>query len=118
MSLVACVQCGKQISSQALMCLHCGTVKSDITDDQQLTLNKRKIREKIYHLNMFSYAVMTVFGVGFAWYWVQSGGFFLPTGKGPFYVMGSMVLVYLGVRVMLVKAQREQRALNKIRFDR
>jgi hypothetical protein len=119
MSIISCSECGEKISSQAPMCLHCGSHREDfeITDEQQLVLKQRKARDKIYHQKMISYAIMTVFGLGFGWYWWQSKGFFLPSGKGPFMVMGLSVLAYLVLRVFMLQAERKLRALKRIRIQ-
>jgi len=99
------------------MCLHCGVRRGgEITDEQQLVLRQRQIRDRIYHLKMTSYAVMTVFLVGFGWYWWASSGFQVRSGSAPFILMGLCAVAYLLVRVLLFQAHRKQRELKRTRI--
>ena len=117
MSIVSCAQCGKKISTEAPVCQHCGLQRGDEnTDERQLVLRQRQIRDRIYHLKMTSYALMTVFLVGFGWYWWASSGFQVSSGSAPFILMGLCAMAYLLLRVLLFRAQRKQRQLKRTRI--
>jgi len=113
MSIVACPKCGSKISSQAKMCLHCGHVRTGVDDERSLVLRQRRIRDRIYHLKMTSYAVTAVFLAGFGWFWWESDGFVQLPPAGPFVLMGLCAFVYLCLRVVLFQAQRTQRELKQ-----
>ena len=100
MAIIACPECGKKISSHAPICTHCGFQIGDVSEEQLEVFRGRKLRDKIYHLNMTSYVVITVFVAAFAWYWSDSGGFEHPSSAGPFILMGLAAVAYLFVRVL------------------
>lgn len=95
------------------MCLHCGRVRADLGDEQSLVMRQRRIRDKIYHLKMTSYAVMAVFLAAFSWYWWDSAGFVQPSSAGPFILMGLSGLAYMIVRALVFRAQRTQKELMR-----
>jgi hypothetical protein len=96
------------------MCLHCGYVQTEMGDEQSLVLRQRRIRDKIYHLKMTSYAVMAVFLGAFSWYWWDSAGFVQPSSAGPFVLMGLSGLAYMIVRALVFQAQRKQKELKRV----
>jgi len=112
MSIVACPKCGSKISSLAKICLHCGHQRTGIDDERSLVLRQRRIRDKIYHLKMTSYAVTAVFLAGFGWFWWESDGFVQIPSERPFVLMGLCAFVYLVLRVLLYQAQRAQKELK------
>jgi len=113
MSIVACPQCGKRISSLAAICDHCGYETGDVSEEDLQRFRERRLRKRIYHLNMASYAVMATALLAFAWFWVGTGGFQMPPGtNGPFFLFGLGAIGYLVVRVLLFRA-RKQRKLNR-----
>lgn len=114
MAIIACPECGKKISSKAVMCFRCGFTTGEVSEEQLKVMRIRRIGEKIYHLNMISYAVMTVFVAGFAWYWWDSGGFQHLSSPGPFILMGCAAIAYLVIRVLLFRERQKRRALQKM----
>ena len=72
------------------------------------------VRERIYRLNMISYAVITVFVAAFGWYWWSTSGFQQPSAAGPFYLMGVSALAYLVVRGFLFQARKRQKELKRL----
>ena len=118
MAIIACPECGKKISSHAPICTHCGFQIGDVSEEQLEVYRGRKLRDKIYHLNMTSYVVITVFVAAFAWYWWDSGGFEHPSSAGPFILMGLAAVAYLFVRVLLFRNRHRYRKLRQKDFMR
>jgi membrane protein YdbS with pleckstrin-like domain len=118
MAIIACPECGKKISSHAPICSHCGFQKGEISEEQLAVFQARKLRDRIYHLNMISYAVITAFVAAFGWYWWDSGGFEHQSSAGPFILMGLAAVAYLFVRVLLFRKRQQQKALRKKEFMR
>jgi hypothetical protein len=113
MSIIACPQCGKRISSVAPICLRCGFQRSEASAEQLNVFRIRQAREKLYRLNMTSYGVITVFVAAFGWYWWNTAGFQQPSSSGPFILMGISALAYLAVRVLLFGARRRLKDLKR-----
>ncbi len=116
MAIIACPECGKKISSHAPICNHCGSRMGDVSAEQIEKFRARKLRDRIYHLNMISYAVITAFVAAFGWYWWDSGGFEHQSSAGPFILMGLAAVAYLYVRVLLFRNRRRQKVLRQNQF--
>lgn len=112
MSIISCPECNKQISSKAALCSYCGFQLGDVTERDLEIFRARKLRDRIYRLNMTSYAVITVFIAGFAWYWWDSRGFTQMSSAGPFVLMGLAATAYLAVRAFLFGARRQKKAMR------
>jgi uncharacterized membrane protein len=110
MSIIPCPECGKEISNKAVICRNCGHHLGEATEEDIAIFEARKLRDRIYRLNMFSYLVITVFLAGFAWYWWESKGFSQMSSAGPFIMMGITAIAYLVVRGLLFKARQERKA--------
>ena len=113
MSLIACPDCGKKISSRAVMCSRCGFQLGEATEQDLAVYHARKLRDQRYRLNMFSYLAMTVFVGGFGWYWWESAGFQRPPSTGPLLLMGVGAVAYIVVRAFLFQNRRLQRAMRR-----
>jgi hypothetical protein len=113
MSIIACPECGKKISSRASLCSYCGFELGEVSEEDREVFRARKLRDRIYHLNMWSYAAITVFVAGFGWYWWNSGGFVNPPTPGPFIVMAVAALGYLVVRAFLFRARQKRKAMRQ-----
>jgi len=113
MAIINCPECGKKMSSRAVICLSCGFTNGEVTQEQLEVIQFRRLREKIYQISMISYAVMTVFIMGFGWYWWESGGFQYRSSSGPFIVMACAAMAYLAVRIALFSYRQKRRALQK-----
>ncbi|MEE8495909.1 MAG: zinc ribbon domain-containing protein, partial [Xanthomonadales bacterium] len=111
-----CPECGKKISSHAPICTHCGFQMGEVSAEQFEVFRARKLRDKIYHLNMISYAVITVCVAAFGWYWWESEGFEHQSSSGPFILMGLAAVAYLLVRVLLFRHRQQRKALRKKQF--
>jgi len=103
MTIIACPECGKKISSHAPICSYCGFQMGEVSEEQLAAFQARQLRDKIYHLNMISYTVITAFVAAFGWYWWDSGGFEHQSSSGPFILMGLAAVAYLLIRVLLFR---------------
>ena len=115
MAIIACPECAKKISSRAVICSFCGFQLGEVTEEDLEIFRARKLRDRIYRLNMVSYAVITVFVAAFGWYWWESKGFVEPSSKGPFILMGVSAVAYLVVRGFLFQARHQRRAMRQKR---
>lgn len=113
MSIIACPDCGKKISSKARICSHCGHQLGEATEEDRAVFEARRLRDRIYRLNMASYLVITLFLAGFGWYWWASAGFTRMPDVGPFIVMGLASAAYLVVRFLLFRARRDRKAMRE-----
>jgi hypothetical protein len=112
MSIIACPECGKKISSRAALCSYCGFQLGEVTDQDIEVFKARRLRDRIYRLNMTSYAVITAFVGGFGWYWVDTKGFVEPSSTGPFILMGLAAVAYLVVRALLFRSRQQRKAMR------
>lgn len=113
MAIIACPECGKKISSRAALCSHCGFQLGEVTEQDLEVFRMRKLRDRIYRLNMISYAVITVFLAGFGWYWWDTRGFVQAASTGPFIVMGVAAIGYLAVRILLFRARQQRKRMQR-----
>ena len=112
MTIIACPDCNKKISSRTAICSYCGYQLRDATEADLAVFRARKLRDRIYRLNMTSYAVITVFIGAFGWYWWDSRGFSGASSIGPFILMGLAASAYLVVRALLFRSRRVQRSMR------
>lgn len=113
MAIVRCPNCSRRISSQAPLCAHCGFARGELSPEEQQEFERRRLRDRLYHLKMFSYVAMTLMIAGFGWYWWASDGFQQAMTAGPAALLGVGVIAYLVVRVLLFTNGRRLRALNR-----
>ena len=113
MSLIACPNCGKKISSHAAICSWCGFQLGEVTEQDLAVFRARKLRDQRYRLNMLSYLAITIFVGGFGWYWWDSAGFQQPPSTGPLILMGLGAVAYVVVRAFLFQNRRLQRAMRR-----
>ena len=110
MAIVSCPECRKKMSSKASICPNCGYQAGEVSEEQLEVFRARRLRDRIYHLNMVSYAIITAFVGGFGWYWWSTGGFQQPSARGPFILMGLAAVAYVVVRALLFSSRHKQRA--------
>lgn len=115
MSIISCPQCNRNISSRARICNFCGFHLGEVTEEDLMVFRARQLRDRIYRLNMISYAVITVFIAGFCWYWWESRGFSQMSSAGPFVLMGLAAVAYLVVRAFLFSNRHQQKAMRQAR---
>jgi hypothetical protein len=124
MSIIACPECKKKISSKASICSFCGYQLGEVTEADLEVFRARRLRDRIYRLNMSSYAVITVrlnmssyavitvFVAAFCWYWWDSRGFSQASSIGPFVLMGLSAVAYLVVRALLFRCRQQRKAMR------
>jgi hypothetical protein len=112
MSIIACPECGKKISSHTAICTFCGFQLGEVSEADLAVFRARKLRDRIYRLNMTSYAVITVFVAAFGWYWWDSRGFSQASSAGPFTLMGLSALAYLVVRGFLFRCRQLKKSMR------
>jgi hypothetical protein len=113
MSIIPCPDCGKKVSSVAAICSYCGFQLGEVSEEDLEVFRARKLRDKVYRLSMYSYAVITVFVAAFGWYWWDSGGFQRRSSSGPFVLMGLSAVAYVIVRALLFIARHRQKELRQ-----
>ena len=112
MTIIACPECNRKISSQTAICTYCGYQLGEVTETDLAVFRARKLRDRIYRLNMVSYAVITVFVAAFGWYWLDSQGFSGASSAGPFILMGLAAIAYLVVRALLFRSRQVQKSMR------
>lgn len=115
MSIVSCPECNKKISSRSAICSYCGFQIGEVTEEDLEVFRARKLRDRIYRLNMTSYAVITVFVAAFGWYWWDSHGFVQQPSAGPFILMGLAAVAYIVVRAFLFRCRQQRKAMQQLR---
>ena len=115
MSISSCPECGKKISSRAVICNYCGFQLGEVTEQDLQVFRARKLRDKLYRLNMISYAVITLFIAAFCWYWWDSRGFSRMSSLGPFVLMGIAAVAYVVVRVFLFRNRQALKSMRQAR---
>jgi sulfite exporter TauE/SafE len=101
------------MSSVAGFCSRCGYTDGELTEQQKDVMRMRGLRDKSYHLRMWSYAVVTVFMGGFGWFWWSSVGFENRPASGSFVLMAITAIVYLLLRSRIFSNRQQQKALRK-----
>ncbi|NND45345.1 MAG: hypothetical protein HKN58_08475 [Xanthomonadales bacterium] len=112
MALIRCPGCGQRVSDVLSMCPNCGHVRGEVDDERLLEFQRRKLRDHVYHLNMTSYVVITVFLGGFGWYWWDTSGFQERASFGPIALLGVSTVAYLAIRGFLFNARRKLKKLT------
>lgn len=114
MAIINCPYCNKRITELSSRCPHCGFEREgDEGSERKIELKRRALRDRVYHLNMISYAVITLFLAAFGWYWWDSDGFQAPSSRGPVYLLALGTMAYLVIRVLLFRARKELRRYNR-----
>ena len=111
MALITCPSCSKRVSDVTQMCPHCGFHRGEASDEQLKEFQRRRLRDRIYHLKMASYAVMSLFLAAFGWYWWESAGFQHKPTVGPMSLLAVGAAAYLVNRTLLFRARRQMRQL-------
>ncbi|NIP16862.1 MAG: hypothetical protein GWM87_00905 [Xanthomonadales bacterium] len=112
MAIINCPSCRKKISNVTAMCPYCGFKRGEVNEEDLQEFERRRLRDRVYHLKMTSYLAITLFLAAFGWYWWQSGGFQAMPGKGPVVLVALGAVGYLFIRVLLFAATRELRRLR------
>jgi uncharacterized membrane protein YvbJ len=110
--IINCPNCGKPVSSKAVLCSHCGYELGEVSEEQLQEFERRRLRDRIYRLRMTSYAAITALVAACGWYWWESRDFSGPPSIGPVTLMAAGTLGYVVVRGLLFNARR---AMKKLR---
>jgi len=113
MAIISCPECNKQISSRSAICSFCGFQLGEVSEADLEVFRARKLRDRIYRLNMASYGVITLFVAAFGWYWWDSRGFSQAASVGPFILMGIAATGYAVVRVLLFRSRQKRKAMRR-----
>ena len=113
MALINCPACGERVSGVLSTCPKCGHVRDTEDSEQLAELQRRKLRDRVYHLKMISYVAITVFVAGFGWYWWDTRGFQQSSSAGPLVILGLAALAYLAIRALLFSSRRRLKQLSR-----
>ena len=115
MSAIACPECNKRISSHSSICRFCGHRFGEVSPEDIALYEARRMRDRIYRLNMVSYLVIAFLLAGFAWFWWDTAGFSRMPGAGPLVFTGIAALCYVVVRGLLFRVRKQRRAIQQTR---
>jgi len=113
MAIIACPSCDKNISSHSSLCPYCGFQRGEVAEEQLKEFQRRKLRDRIYHLKMTSYAALALLIAAFGWFLVDTSNLQRMPSIGPYVLFSVGGLGYLVVRVYLY---RSKVALRKLSF--
>lgn len=103
MAIIKCPRCDSRISSLTRQCPQCGFERGQADQDDMRELRRRKIRDRVYHLKMSSYGVLTLLLAAFAWYWVETDSFQYQSPMGPYVLFSISAVAYIVIRIYLFK---------------
>lgn len=112
MAIISCPSCKKNISSHTMLCPYCGFQRGEVEEEQLKEFHRRKLRDRIYHLKMSSYAALFLLIVAFGWLLVASSNFQQMPSIGPYVLVGVGASCYLVIRIYLHRAKTELRKLS------
>jgi hypothetical protein len=101
MAIVNCPKCDKSISSRTMLCPYCGFQRGEVAEEKLKESLPLKLRDRIYHLKMSSYAALSVLLGAFAWYMTDTAGFQHSASMGPYVLFTIAAAVYLVIRIYL-----------------
>ena len=113
MAIISCPDCDKNISSHSMLCPYCGFQRGEVAEEQLVEFRRRKLRDRIYHLKMASYAALMMLIGAFGWYMVDTSGFQNFSSIGPFILFAVGAVCYLGIRIYLYKFKIALRKLGR-----
>ena len=111
MAIVDCPKCKKLISSRTKLCPYCGFQQGEVDEEDLKEYRRRKLRDRIYHLKMSSYAALTLLIAAFGWYLQSTQWFQQPSTIGPYLLFSIGALAYMTIRVLLFRAKSALRKL-------
>jgi hypothetical protein len=112
MAIIACPGCDKNISSRTKLCPHCGFQRGEVTEEELKEFRRRKLRDRIYHLKMTSYAALTLLIAAFGWYMKDTQGFQYQSSSGPYILFSVGAVCYLVIRIFLFKNKADLKKLS------
>ena len=112
MAIISCPKCNKNISSHTMLCPYCGFQRGEVAEEQLTEFRRRKLRDRIYHLKMTSYAALALLISAFAWYLVEAPTLQKSPSIGPVVLIIVAVPGYLLTRIFLYKTKAALRKLS------
>jgi len=112
MAIIPCPNCKKLISSHTSICPYCGFQRGEVSEAQLKEFQRRKLRDRIYHLKMSSYAALALLIAAFGWFLVATENLQHLSGTGPFVLFATGSLCYLVIRFYLYRATAALRRLG------
>lgn len=103
MAIISCPSCEKFISSHTTLCPYCGFQRGEVSEAQLTELRRRKLRDRIYHLKMTSYAALALLIAASGWFLVETASFQHIPSIGPYILFLVGTVAYLVIRVYLYK---------------
>ena len=114
MAIISCPECEKYISSHTSLCPYCGFKRGEVAQKQLKEFRRRKLRDRIYHLKMTSYAALALLIAAFGWFLVGTENLQHMSSIGPYLLFSVGSLCYLVIRLYLYRAKA---ALRKLSFQ-
>jgi hypothetical protein len=111
MAIIACPSCEKLISNRTMLCPYCGFQQGEVAEEDLKEFRRRKLRDRIYHLKMSSYAALTLLIAAFGWYLHVTQWFQFQSSVGPYILFAVGALSYLVIRVFLFRSKMALRRL-------
>ena len=112
MAIISCPKCSKLISSHTSLCPYCGFQRGEVSEAQLKEFRRRKLRDRIYHLKMSSYAALALLLAAFGWFLVDTENLQHMSGIGPYVLFAFGGLCYLVIRIYLYKSKVALRKLG------
>jgi hypothetical protein len=88
-----------------MLCPYCGFQRGEVAEEQLKEFKRRKLRDRIYHLKMASYAALTLLIVAFGWYLSEFSDTQYRPSAGPYALFAIGAVCYLVIRVYLYKSK-------------
>jgi len=96
-----------------MLCPYCGFQRGEVAEAQLIEFRRRKLRDRIYHLKMTSYAALMMLIVAFGWFMVDTSGFQYRSSIGPFILFALGAVSYLTIRIYLYQSRVALRKLSR-----
>ena len=112
MAIISCPNCNKNISSHTMLCPYCGFQRGEVAEEQLKEFRRRKLRDRIYHLKMTSYAALAILIAAFGWFLVGTENLQRMSSIGPYALFSVGSLCYLVIRLYLYRAKAALRKLS------
>jgi hypothetical protein len=96
-----------------MLCPYCGFQRGEVAEAQLIEFRRRKLRDRIYHLKMTSYAALMMLIVAFGWFMVDTSGFQYRSSIGPFILFALGAASYLTIRIYLYQSRVALRKLSR-----
>jgi len=105
MAIISCPKCEKLISSHTALCPYCGFQRGEVSEAQLIEYQRRKLRDRIYHLKMSSYAALALLIAAFGWFLVDTSNLQHMSTVGPYVLFCFGAFCYLVIRVYLYRTK-------------